>query len=152
VLIVELTGNYAQMLPLLVSCFCAYAVAEFVRSLPIYEALLERDLRRGTDTHPLAEPMVIELELQPGAPFEHKRVRELGLPPGCILVRVRDRGREWLPTADTCLEAHMRITALIAPEAHAGLPMLREGCAAVEIEMHTAETASMPAATDQRVP
>jgi CIC family chloride channel protein len=150
VLIIEMTGNYAQMLPLLVACFCAYAVAEYLRSLPIYEALLERDLRRGVDSHPFAEPMVIELELQPGAPFENKRVRELGLPPGCILVRVRDGGREWLPTADTQLEAHMRLTALIAPEAYHGLPMLRQGCGALEIEMHAAEAAE---ATDPpRVP
>jgi H+/Cl- antiporter ClcA len=39
-LIVEMTGNYSQMLPLLVSCFCAYAVTEYVKDLPIYEALL----------------------------------------------------------------------------------------------------------------
>lgn len=32
-LIVEMTGNYNQMLPLLVSCFCAYAVAEFFQDL-----------------------------------------------------------------------------------------------------------------------
>ncbi len=64
-------------------------------------------------------------------------------------VRVRDRGREWLPTADTCLEAHMRITALIAPEAHAGLPMLRQGCAAIEVEMHSAEIGTAPEATDR---
>ena len=86
--------------------------------------------------------------MQPGAPFEHKRVRELGLSPGCILVRVRERGREWLPTADTCLEAHMRITALIAPEAHAGLPMLREGCGAVEVEMHAVQGTDSSEAND----
>ena len=41
VLIVEMTGNYAQMLPLLVACFCAYIVAEGMREMPIYENLLE---------------------------------------------------------------------------------------------------------------
>jgi CIC family chloride channel protein len=40
VLIIEIAGNYEQMLPLLISCFCAYAVAEYMRSLPIYETLL----------------------------------------------------------------------------------------------------------------
>ena len=47
VLIIEMTGNYAQMLPLLVACFCAYLVAEGLGELPIYETLLERDLKRG---------------------------------------------------------------------------------------------------------
>lgn len=47
VLIVEMTGNYNQMLPLLVAFFCAYLVAEGLGQLPIYEALLQPDLRRG---------------------------------------------------------------------------------------------------------
>jgi CIC family chloride channel protein len=76
--------------------------------------------------------MVLELEVEPGAPFDGQAVRDLGLPPGCILVRVRERGREWIPTANTHLEAHMRITAVIAPEAAHGLPLLRRGCAAAE--------------------
>ena len=41
-LITEMTGNYSQMLSLLVSCFCAYAVAEVLKELPIYETLSDR--------------------------------------------------------------------------------------------------------------
>jgi chloride channel protein, CIC family len=44
VLMIELTGEYDFMLPLLVSCFVAYGVAEALRDLPIYEALRERSL------------------------------------------------------------------------------------------------------------
>jgi CIC family chloride channel protein len=132
VLIIEMTGNYEQMLPLLISCFCAYAVAEYLCSLPLYEALLERDLRRSEQTHALAEPMVLELEVESGAPFDGKIVRELGLPPGCILVRVRARGREWIPTAKMRLEVHMRITAVIAPEATQALSLLRRGSTETE--------------------
>jgi chloride channel protein, CIC family len=42
VLMIELTGEYDFMLPLLVSCFAAYGVAEALRDIPIYEALRER--------------------------------------------------------------------------------------------------------------
>jgi chloride channel protein, CIC family len=42
VLMIELTGEYNFMLPLLVSCFAAYGVAEALRDRPIYEALRER--------------------------------------------------------------------------------------------------------------
>ena len=42
VLMIELTGQYDFMLPLLVSCFAAYGVAEALRDAPIYEALRER--------------------------------------------------------------------------------------------------------------
>lgn len=58
VLTVEMTGNYEQMLPLLVSCFCAYAVAEVLRELPIYQSLLERDLAPNGPAAGYGEPMV----------------------------------------------------------------------------------------------
>jgi len=130
-LIIEMTGNYTLMLPLLVSCFCAYAVAEALNDLPIYEALLERDLKKGGDTSPFKEPAVVDFIIQEHAPFAGIEVRHLGLPSGCILVRCSDGKREWVPKATTRLEAHMRITAVIAPEADKGLEILRIGCAPV---------------------
>jgi chloride channel protein, CIC family len=126
-LIVEMTGNYQQMLPLLVACFCAYAVAELLKDLPIYEALLERDLIRDGTHLKLKEPMVIDFEIEQGASFVGQEVRFLGLPPGCVLVRCVERGHEFVPTALTRLDAHMRITAVIAPEASEGLTLLRKG-------------------------
>ena len=130
-LIVEMTGNYSQMLPLLVSCFCAYAVAELLKDLPIYEALLERDLRRGGDGALLKQPTVVDFTIQPGSPFAGLEVRALGLPAGCILVRCSDGKREWVPKANTHLVLHTRITAVIAPEASASLEILRQGCGAL---------------------
>ncbi len=46
VLMTELTGKYDFMLPLLVSGFAAYGIAEALGDKPIYEALRERSLRR----------------------------------------------------------------------------------------------------------
>jgi CIC family chloride channel protein len=131
-LIVEMTGNYSQMLPLLVACFCAYAVAEFMKDLPIYEALLERDLNRGGDKYLLEKPVVVDLTIQMDAPFAGREVRFLGLPPGCILVRCSDGKREWVPKANTRLEPHMRITAVVSPEAANGLEILHQGCEATK--------------------
>lgn len=128
VLIIEMTGSYAQMLPLLVACFCAYLAAESLGELPIYESLLERDLRRGGTVFDPDEPYIVEVEVEPGSRFENKMVRELGLPPGCILVRCRDERHEWLPTANTRLAAHVRLTAMISPEATNAGEILRAGC------------------------
>jgi CIC family chloride channel protein len=128
VLIVEMTGSYNQMLPLVVSCFCAYAVAEAVNSVPIYELLLQRDLAHGSSATALTKPMVLDLTIEPGAPFEGKAIRELGLPPGMIIVRCQQGGREWLPTAATRFEAYLRITVAISPEASTQIDDLRRGC------------------------
>ncbi len=127
-LIIEMTGNYSQMLPLLVSCFCAYAVAEVLRDLPIYEALLQRDLRRNGGLESLKEPVVVTYTIHDGAPFSGRQVKQLGLPAGCILVRCSDGKREWVPKANTRLEAHMHVTAIVAPDAESGLEILRKGC------------------------
>jgi CIC family chloride channel protein len=129
-LIVEMTGNYSLMLPLLVACFCAYAVAEALKDLPIYEALLERDLKKIGGKFFLEKPVVVEFTLQTDAPFAGREVRSLGLPAGCILVRCSDGKREWVPKANTRLEAHMQITAVISPEASNSLETLRKGCEA----------------------
>ncbi len=129
-LIVEMTGSYLLMLPLLVSCFFAYIVAESLKDLPIYEALLERDLKRGGELPALRKPVVVEFTVEPNSPFEGREIRSLGLPPGCIIVRCADGKREWVPKADTRLGAHMRITAVLAPEASHALEILRRGCQA----------------------
>lgn len=128
VLILEMTGNYEQMIPLLTSCFCSYAVAEYLRDVPIYEALLERDLLRGGITAAHQQPFVVEFDVEEGAAFSGRQVRELGLPSGCVLIRSEINGRESVPAADTRLEPHSRITAVITPEAKNALELLRRGC------------------------
>jgi len=46
VLIIEMTGNYALILPLFVACFTALLITDWLGSPPVYEALLEHDLRK----------------------------------------------------------------------------------------------------------
>jgi len=128
VLIIEMTGNYEQMLPLLVSCFFAYTVAEALKDLPIYEALFERDLFQSKNPPKAAQAIVVDFTVQEDSPFEGKAVRMLGLPAGCILVRCSNGKREWIPKANTHLEANTRITAIIEPDAVEAMAILRKGC------------------------
>jgi CIC family chloride channel protein len=44
---VEMTGDVALALPLIISCSSAYGVAHWLHDVPVYEALLKRDLWRG---------------------------------------------------------------------------------------------------------
>ena len=45
VLVVELTGGYELILPVIITCVTAHVVAEYLHGRPIYEVLLERALR-----------------------------------------------------------------------------------------------------------
>lgn len=126
-LIVEMTGNYSLMLSLLASCIISYIVAEYLGELPIYEAMLQRDLRRAGLEMVLAEPAIMEFIIAHNARFAGKTIVELGLPPGCIIIRIFDGVREIVPKAHTQLLEDMKVTVLISPEASSALQMLKEG-------------------------
>ena len=127
VLIVEMTGSYDQMLPLLAACFAAYAITEALSDKPIYEVLLERDLSHGGETPGIHEPQVLTITIERGSRFEGRRVRDLGLPPGCILVNRRRGLEDVVPGAETELHADDRITAIVSPEAAEAVSLLRHG-------------------------
>jgi CIC family chloride channel protein len=46
VLVTEMTANSVLLLPMLAACFAAFVVAEALGNKPIYDSLLERELRR----------------------------------------------------------------------------------------------------------
>lgn len=128
VLILEMTSSYPLMLPLLAACFTAYALADMLHDRPIYEALLERDLLRG-NARPAedAQAKIVEVLVEAGAPFDGRRVADLGLPPGCLLITIQRDDRDEVPSRDTVLHAGDRLTAVVAPTAEGGIETLRHG-------------------------
>ena len=137
VLLLEMTGSYSLMLPLLAACFMAYAVADLLGDQPIYEALLERDLMRGREAPPRpGETTLIELLVEAGSPFDGRRVSDLGLPPGCLLVAVQRGGRDEVPSRDTRLRAGDRLTAVVAAAVAGCVDQLRHGVEARSASAH----------------
>jgi CIC family chloride channel protein len=127
VLIVEMTGNYSLVLPLLVACLTAYGVADLLGDQPVYEALLERDLLRAEGAPELHGTLLLDFTVEPGAEFEGKMVRELGLPPGAILINLRRGPTMHVPSATSLLEAGDQVTVLIAPDAAEAVAILKRG-------------------------
>ena len=127
VLIVEMTGNYSLMLPLLIACFCAYIVADALNDAPIYEALLKRDLMRAQEEPHLNQTLLLELTVLPGAPFDGKRLGDLKLPAGAVLVTIERAGEMLVASPEVVLQAGDRFNAIISPEAAGAAVMLREG-------------------------
>jgi CIC family chloride channel protein len=121
VLILEMTGNYQQLFPLLVASLIAYLVAEHLHNKPIYEALLEYDLERGGD-RPSASREVILLDtaVESRSPMDGRSVRDLHLPKGSLLVTINRAGRDIVPSADTKLLHGDHLTVIVSgdkPEA-----------------------------------
>jgi CIC family chloride channel protein len=129
VLLVEMTGNYSLVLPLLAASLTAYGVADFAGDRPIYEALLERDLLRTQASPELEKAIVLDFTILPGAEFDGRTIGEIGLPGGCLLILVRRGTTEEVPTSDFRLAARDQITAVISPGAAHAIAELREGTA-----------------------
>lgn len=53
ILILEMTNQHFLLLPLIIVSIVAYSIPEYFKEPPIYEALLNRDLRSGTPRNPL---------------------------------------------------------------------------------------------------
>lgn len=129
VLILEMTGNYEQLLALCVVCLSAYLVAERLGGRPVYEALLDRDLleRRFPDLG-RGEPSLQDVAVEAGSAMDGALVRELPLPQGVLLATVTRAGNSFLPRGATRLRAGDLVQALVqVEEAAAHLELARLG-------------------------
>ncbi len=122
VLIIEMTGNYQQLLALGVACLIADLTAGALREKPIYESLLEADLyrkapsNRSSDAPPA--PRAIYVGVQRGSAMADYTVRNCGLPPGCLVVAVERGGREILPEAELVLHPGDHLSILVPDDEH----------------------------------
>lgn len=126
VLMVEMTESYSLMLPLLVASFAAQWTADLLREPPVYDALLERELARSS-THEPEGAVMLELDVLPGAAFAGRRVGEIGLRPGILIVALERHGTDLVVTANTQLRTGDRLAVIVAPEAAAWIGDLRVG-------------------------
>jgi CIC family chloride channel protein len=113
VLISEMTGGYDLLFPVCIAGLAAYLVAEGLRDPPIYDALLEADLKRSGHGPTLAGPRTMYIGVQIGSAVANKQVAQAGLPRQCLIIGIERGGATLLPTADTVLLAgdHLSILA-----------------------------------------
>jgi len=82
-------------------------VAEALKAKPIYDAFLDRLLSKGTISRATYEEggkkMVLTIPVCSGSFLEQRPIRDLILPPGCVLVGVVRGKLERLPRPDMVL-------------------------------------------------
>ncbi len=133
VLMVEMTGNYGLVLPLLTASLAAYGIADYLKDRPVYEALLERDILRGQDSGHLEGTLLLDVTIAPGSPYDGACVGELALPSGCIVILLRRGLSEEVPVAATRLSAGDQITVVVAAQAFAAVSVLRKGAGLLQV-------------------
>lgn len=115
ILLVEMTGSFSQLLPLIITSTVAYLVAEELNNKPIYDSLLENLLENH---HIHQEPanrskIVIERVVHIGANVENKYLREIQLPARCLIVAISRGENDITPNGDTFIKSGDILTFLV---------------------------------------
>ena len=114
VLILEMTANYDQLFALLVTCLVSHLTAEAFKQRPIYDALLAIDLRQAKPvSETTVETFLIDLIVEPESIMANKKIKQLALPMGALLVNIKRFGVEFVPHGHTVLRPGDEITIVI---------------------------------------
>ena len=161
ILITEMTGNFMTLLSLVATSLVAYVVADLLGGEPVYDQLMHRRQQRKaengnstseheylTDVYSKADKkyikkrisirerkVVIDSSVHFGSIMDGRKVMELGLPEGSLIVSVMRDGKEIIPHGATVLnggddlEILCRLRDIAATEA-----VLDEKCKALSVE------------------
>ena len=115
ILLLEMTGSFDCLLPLIVVSFAAYLMADLLRSKPIYDSLLENLLNSGAcgEGCDPARKIVLDQMVHFDSRAAGAQVKALGLPGECLLIAVRREGEEIIPSGDTVLLGGDHLTFLV---------------------------------------
>ena len=115
VLLLEMTGSFENLLPLLIVSLSAYIIADLLRSKPIYDSLLENLLAgrvQGMRIHTQGK-ITVELPVHFDSHADGRKVKALGLPRECLLIAIRREGKDIIPCGDTQIAAEDSLIFLI---------------------------------------
>lgn len=127
ILIIEMTGNYDLLYPLMVCCLCAYLTVRKLNSPPIYDTLMT--LALGYQSPDKAaqsdEPVIMDFVVEPGSRMDRCQIRHLDLPKGALLVTLTRHGKDMVPRGDTYLKPGDQVALVVQGEATAKIQEIK---------------------------
>lgn len=115
ILISEMTGSFSHLLTLSLISLTAYAVADLLKSKPVYDLLLARLLRQCVDTakaDPSDEKVLVETPVCHGAAVCGRQIQDIRWPAHSLIVSVKRGDTELVPHGDTRLMAGDQLVLL----------------------------------------
>ncbi|MGQ9745946.1 MAG: ClC family H(+)/Cl(-) exchange transporter [Dissulfurimicrobium sp.] len=110
ILILEMTGSFEQLLPLITVCMSAYIASDLLEGKPIYDVLLDRMLAKRRAAQGLApqehhdeEMHIFEKVVGLEAPVCNSKVCDIAWPQNSLLVGIRRGDTELIPAKDTVI-------------------------------------------------
>ena len=105
ILITEMTGSFTHLLSLSLTSLIAYTVAECLKSEPVYDYLLSRQLEGSEPIETSQNKIIIEIPIFTDSHMDGHPVRDLALPEDCLLIAVKRGSDEIIPRGNTNLLA-----------------------------------------------
>ncbi len=111
VLVVELSGYQSDFLPVAISIFTAYLVAEILGNTPIYDSMVDR-LVEQTAGNVIKKDFVIAVEK--GTFAVGRQIKDIMWPAGALITQVvRENGESLIPDGKTELQAGDKLTIAV---------------------------------------
>lgn len=104
ILIMEMSGAFHHMLPLVLVSMAAYLTADLLRVQPIYEVLLERSLykqKKCVCVSPAQNRSIVEVAVGINSIMAGKLVKQVEWPAYCLLFSLKRGESEMTPNGDT---------------------------------------------------
>lgn len=105
VLIMEMTGSFQHMLPLIIVSMTSVLVSETLKGEPVYEMLLARSLKKDKKNREAIahRRLVAEITVGEGSMLAGKAICEITWPPNTLIVNVRRGEAEYVPDGNMIL-------------------------------------------------
>ncbi len=109
ILIMEMTGSFEQLLPLITVCMSAYIASDLLEGKPIYDVLLNRMLAKRRPAHKPSPQEhdegkhILEKVVSLEAPVCNRQICDIDWPENSLLVGIRRGDTELIPARDTII-------------------------------------------------
>lgn len=111
ILVVELSGYQSDFLPVAISIFTAYLIAEILGNTPIYDSLMERLVEQNKSTL-VKKNFVVQVEK--GTFVDGRQIKDVIWPSGALITEVlREDGESIIPDGKTVLQEGDKLTIVV---------------------------------------
>lgn len=104
ILITEMTGSFSHLLSLTTVSIIAYIVADLMKSKPVYDSLLENQLKgRGIEGYSGddSSKIIVNAVVHYGSAIEGKMIKDIAWPSNILVLSIKRGDEEILPTGNT---------------------------------------------------
>ena len=134
----EMTGSLVHLLPVAACSFIALFVSDFLKTTPIYEALLERIVDSNKQAVKKENGGLVEIPVELGSIAAGKKIMDVAWPEGTLVVSLHRGNTDIVPRANTVISpgdylvvmssefSYGELHASVRSLCHAGVPVQAE--------------------------